>query len=238
MTTLHLLCAGAAQGLVKSLQAIFEAETGVTLKARFGAVGAMKEALLAGEPCDVMIVTESMIDALAADGRLQPDTRASLGRVRTGIAVQAGAPHPVVATPEALKAALLASAAIYFPDAVRATAGIHFARVMQELGILDTLQPRFRTYPAGAIAMREMAAAQGPGLIGCTQVTEINYTPGVELVAALPKQFELATAYSAAAAKAAAGLQSPAQAALAQRFIALVSGAESQALRSAGGFEF
>ena len=235
MTTLHLLCAGAAQGLVKALQAPFEADTGATLQARFGAVGAMKEALLAGEPCDVMIVTEAMIDALTGDGRLHAGSRASLGRVRTGIAVQAGAPHPDVATPDALKAALLASTAIYFPDALRATAGIHFARVMQELGILTTLQPRFRTYPAGAIAMRELAAAQGVGLIGCTQLTEINYTPGVELVAALPKQFELATVYSAAAP---AGLQSPALAALAHRFIALVSGADSAALRSAGGFEF
>ena len=235
MTTLHLLCAGAAQGLVKALQAPFEADTGATLQARFGAVGAMKEALLAGEPCDVMIVTEAMIDTLTGDGRLHAGSRASLGRVRTGIAVQAGAPHPDVATPDALKAALLASTAIYFPDALRATAGIHFARVMQELGILTTLQPRFRTYPAGAIAMRELAAAQGVGLIGCTQLTEINYTPGVELVAALPKQFELATVYSAAAA---AGPQSPAQAALAHRFIALVSGADSAALRSVGGFEF
>lgn len=238
MTTLHLLCAGAAQGLVKALQAQFEADTGATLQARFGAVGAMKEALLAGEPCDVMIVTQAMIDALAAEGRLQPETRASLGRVRTGIAVQAGAPHPMVDTPDALKAALLASTAIYFPDAVRATAGIHFARVMQELGILDTLQPRFRTYPAGAIAMRELAAAPGVGLIGCTQVTEINYTPGVELVAALPKQFELATVYSAAAAQAAAGPHSAAQAALALRFIHLVTGSGSQPLRVAGGFEF
>ena len=235
MHPFHLLCAGAAQGLVKALQLQFEAETGASLQARFGAVGAMKEALLAGEPCDVMIVTEAMIDTLAGEGRLQAGSRASLGRVRTGIAVQAGAPHPLVATPEALKAALLASTAIYFPDPVRATAGIHFARVMQELGVLAALQPRFRTYPAGAIAMRELAAAQGPGLIGCTQLTEINYTPGVEVVAALPTQFELATAYTAAAA---AGLQSPAQAALALRFIALVSGAGSLALRRAGGFEF
>lgn len=231
MTPFHLLCAGAAQGLVKALQAQFEDQTGATLQARYGAVGAMREALLAGEPCDVMIVTEAMIDALAAEGRVHADTRAPLGRVRTGIAVQAGTPHPDVATPQALKAALLASTAIYFPDAVRATAGIHFARVMQQLGILDTLQPRFRTYPAGAIAMRELAAAQGPGLIGCTQLTEINYTPGVELVAALPTQFELATVYSAAVATGSA------QAALAQRFIALVSGADSQTLRRAGGFE-
>ena len=234
MTTLHILCAGAAQGLVKALQPQFEAGSGATLQARFGAVGAMKEALLAGEPCDVIIVTEAMIDALCSDGRLQADSRAALGRVRTGIAVQAGKLHPIVATADALKAALLASSAIYFPDAVRSTAGIHFARVMAQLGILDTLQPRFRTYPAGAIAMRELAAASGPGLIGCTQLTEINYTPGVELVAVLPPEFELATVYSAAAATA----SSPTQAALAQRFIGLVSGADSQALRKAGGFEF
>ena len=235
MTTLHLLCAGAAQGLVKALQPQFEADTGATLQARFGAVGAMKEALLAGEPCDVMIVTEAMIDALASEGRLQPGSRAALGRVRTGIAVQAGSPHPDVATADTLKAALLASSAVYFPDPVRSTAGIHFARVLQQLGILDALQPRFRTYPAGAIAMRELAAAQGPGLVGCTQVTEINYTPGVDLVAVLPAEFELATVYSAAAAS---GPQSAAQAALSQRFMALVCGAGSAALRRSGGFEF
>ena len=57
MTTLNVLCAGAAQGLVKALQARFLADTGAAVQARFGAVGAMKEALLAGEPCDVFIVT-------------------------------------------------------------------------------------------------------------------------------------------------------------------------------------
>ena len=42
MSSLHLLCAGAAQGLVKALQLRFHESTGVTLEARFGAVGAMK----------------------------------------------------------------------------------------------------------------------------------------------------------------------------------------------------
>ena len=231
MTTLHVLCAGAAQGLVKALQARFLADTGAAIQARFGAVGAMKEALLAGEACDVMLVTEAMVNALVADGRLQAGTWASIGHVRTGIAVQAGAPQPDVSTPEALKAALLASSAIYFPDAVRATAGIHFAKVMTELGIHDTLLPRFRTYPAGAIAMREMAAASGPGLIGCTQVTEINYTEGVTLVGVLPSRFELSTVYTAAVSTQATAP------ALALRFIALLSGVPTQALRAAGGFE-
>src|SRR3954453_2579628 len=84
---MNILCAGAAQGLVKALQGVFLELTGATVEGRFGAVGAMKEALLAGEPCDVMVVTEAMISALQAEGRLLPESQAALGRVRTGIAV-------------------------------------------------------------------------------------------------------------------------------------------------------
>jgi molybdate transport system substrate-binding protein len=172
-----------------------------------------------------------MVGELAASGLLRGETRAPLGRVRTGIAVRSGAPRPDLSTPEALKAALLAAQEIYFPDPARATAGIHFADVMRQLGIHDLLMARFRTFPNGATAMRELAACDAPGLIGCTQVTEIQYTDGVELVGALPERFELATVYTAAVSARAA------EPALAQRFIAMLAGAESQLLRKAGGFE-
>lgn len=230
-TPLNLLCAGAAQGLVKALQGRFSDDTGAVLQGRFGAVGAMKEALLAGEPCDLMIVTAAIVDALCAQGLLLPDSRAALGRVRTGIAVPAGRPLPDITTPDELKMALQAAETIHFPDPQRATAGIHFDRVMQQLGIRDSLQARFRTHPNGATAMRELAADGSPGAIGCTQVSEILYTPGVRLVGVLPRQFELATVYTAALGARAA------QPELAQRFIALLTGADSQALRTAGGFE-
>ena len=39
----------------------------------------MKEALLAGEPFDVMIVTDAMIETLAASGDLDGRSRAALG---------------------------------------------------------------------------------------------------------------------------------------------------------------
>ena len=227
---LALLCAGAAQGLVKALEARWQAESGAEIAARFGAVGAMKEALLAGEPCDVFVSTEKMIGELIEEGRLRPGSAAPLGRVHTGIAVRRGDPHPDVSTPEALKAMLLAAEAIYFPDALRSTAGTHFAGVMRELGIFEVLEPRFRTYPNGATAMREMAANAAPGLIGCTQVTEILYTEGVEWVASLPARFELATTYTAAVSSAAA------DAALALRFVEMLAGADAQALRDAAGF--
>ena len=230
-TTVHFLSAGAAQGVVTALKGGFEAETGATLSGRFGAVGAMKEALLAGEPCDLMIVTDAMVDTLAAAGELRTGTKLALGRVRTGIAVRAGEPRPDMSTPEALKAALLAADALYFPDPQRATAGIHFASVLQQLGIHDTLQARFRTFPNGATAMRELAASTAPRQIGCTQISEILYTEGVQLCGALPDRFELATVYSAAVAAAAT------QPMLAQRFIALLGGPQTQALRTQGGFD-
>ena len=46
MQTLNLLCAGAAQGLVKALQERFEADAGVRVQGRFGAVGDRKSTRL------------------------------------------------------------------------------------------------------------------------------------------------------------------------------------------------
>jgi molybdate transport system substrate-binding protein len=231
MTTVHFLCAGAAQGLLKALQSRFEAETGARLQGRFGAVGAMKDSLLAGEPCDLMLVTDAMVTALTADGVLDGASRSPLGRVHTGIAVHSDQPAPAVDTPEALKAALLAADALYFPDPQRATAGIHFASVLAQLGIHDALQARFHTFPNGATTMRELAACRSPHAIGCTQVSEILYSPGVRLVGKLPQRFELATLYTAAVATAAR------EPALAARLIAWLAGPPAKALRDAGGFE-
>jgi molybdate transport system substrate-binding protein len=230
-TELRLLSAGAAQGLVQALAPKFQARTGATLGGRFGAVGAMKEALLAGEPCDLMVTTDAMVDALVAEGRLRAEGRAALGRVRTGVAVRRGEPRPDVGTPESLAAALRAADAIYFPDPERATAGIHFLSVLRQLGLDAELAQRFRTFPNGATAMRELAAATSPRPIGCTQVTEILYTGGVELVGLLPPRFELATVYTAAVAAQAA------EPALAARLIELLTGPDSAALRAHAGFE-
>jgi molybdate transport system substrate-binding protein len=229
--TLHLLSAGAAQGLARAIEPAFTSETGATLSATFGAVGAMQQRFDAGEPCDVIVLTAALIDALAARGAVRGETRATLGRVRTGIAVRASDAVPDVATPDALRAALLAADAIFVPDMERSTAGIHVAKVLRELGIEAAVRDRLRTFPNGATAMRELAASKSAKPIGCTQHTEILYTPGVHLVAALPQQFELATEYVAAVASRAV------DAALAARFVAALAGAEAQALRAAGGFE-
>ena len=125
-----------------------------------------------------------------------------------------------------------AAQGIYFPDPDKATAGIHFMNVLKALGLNESLQNRFRVFPNGASTMAAMAQSQEPGLIGCTQVTEINYTEGVVLIDVLPAEFELSTDYTLGICT---GSQNPAQA---QVLSDLLSGSASAAVRRQGGFEF
>jgi len=151
--------------------------------------------------------------------------------VRTGVAVRAGDPLPDLRDAAALRAAFADAAAIYIPDPERSTAGVHFVDVVRRLGIEEGVRARWRAYPNGAAAMRALADAAEPGLLGCTQVTEIRYTRGVTLAGLLPREFELATVYAAAP------LEGAREAAAARVLVEWLTGPRSQALRSAGGFE-
>ena len=229
--SLHLLSGGAAQGLVSKLQDSFNAAHGCSIASTFGAVGVMEDSLLAGAPCDVIILTDALVARLIASGVLLPGSAREVGTVKTGVAVKSGDKAPAVNSPEALKAALQAARGIYLPDPVKATAGIHVMRVLKELGLDVELASRLRPYPNGAAAMKAMSQSPETGLLGCTQITEITYTDGVDLVAHLPAAFELATIYTAAACSESAQPQ------LAQAFIELLVGGQTAALRLACGFE-
>ena len=231
ISPLHLLSGGAAQGLVAQLQADFEAAQSCSLTGTFGAVGMMKDRLLAGAPCDVIILTRTLIDQLIASGELVPGSARDLGVVKTGIAVKTGESPVDVSTPAQLKAALQAATGIYFPDPVKATAGIHVMNVLKALGLDTELADRLRPFPNGATAMKAMAQCAEPGLLGCTQITEILYIDGVELVAPLPQAFELATVYTAAVCS-----RSTAPA-LAAELTATMTRPDNAAVRQTCGFE-
>jgi molybdate transport system substrate-binding protein len=231
MKPLHVISGGAAQGLVAQLQEKFEAAQGLRIDGSFGAVGLMKDKLLSGAPCDVVILTAALVTGLEQDGQVAAGSARPLGVVRTGVAVKAGRRLPPVDSAQALARLLRESSEIYFPDPVKATAGIHFLKVLKGLGLDEELASRFRPFPNGATAMREMAQAAADDVVGCTQVTEILYTPRVQLAGVLPKEFELATVYTAAVCSRSG--QSEAAAAL----VALLSGDEAAPFRDAGGFD-
>ncbi len=231
MNPLHLLSAGAAQALATALQERFLQLQGQAVAPTFGAVGVMKDKLLAGAPCDVLILTDALITQLTSGGHLRAGSAQPLGVVKTGVAVKSGQARPAVGTPDQLKSALLAATGIYIADPVNSTAGIHFMKVLKALGLEQTVAQTLRPYPNGAAAMTALAASNEAGLIGCTQNTEILFIDGVDLIADLPKEFELATVYTAAVATLA---QSP-QAAM--NLIALLAGPEAAAQRVQCGFK-
>ncbi len=231
MKSLHVLSGGAAQALVNQVSESFLAQSGCAIHGTFSAVGVMRDKLVAGEACDVVILSQSLIDQLTVSGHVVSGSARSLGDVKTGIAIKAGEAQPPVSSPAELKAALLAASYVYFPDPVKATAGIHFFNVLKQLGIDTELAPRLRTYPNGATAMQALAQASEVGAIGCTQVTEINFTPGVVLIDVLPKEFELATRYVAAVSSQAK------EPAAADQLISLLSSPENAGLRQSLGFE-
>ncbi len=229
---LQILSGGAAAGVVRGLQQAFEQTEQCHIHGTFSAVGVMYDNLLAGAPCDIVILTQTLIDQLIGSGQVLAGSAQSLGTIRTGIAVRSGTVKPSVDSREGLIAALTEAGAIFCPDTEKSSAGIHFMNVLKKLDLVQTLKSKFHTFPNGALAMQAMAQSTQTHVIGCTQVTEILYTAGIELVDVLPREFELATHYTL-------GICSQAQAPeLAKKFAAMLSGNESIALRREGGFEF
>jgi len=228
---LQVLSGGAAQGLVGALASQFKAETGCDIAGTFGAVGAMRDKLIGGAPADLLILTQALIAELTQSGHVVAGSAADIGVVRTAIAARAGDPAPPIGDAAELRSALLGADAIYFPDPKLATAGIHVAKVLDRLGIGRDVTMRLRPYPNGAAAMHALAATRSKQPIGCTQVTEILNTPGVTLVGPLPKEFELATVYTAGVCTRAIRSDQ------ARQLVAFLSGEASRDARERAGFE-
>jgi molybdate transport system substrate-binding protein len=230
MTALNILSGGAAQGLVASLAPQFKGQTGLDISGEFGAVGAMAEKLRSGTKADIIILTAAIVATLAKENWVVPASIADIGLVQTAVAVRAGDSMVGVNDAAALRDALLAADAIFVPDTKASTAGIHVARVLEQLGIADEVAARLRIFPNGATAMRHLAETDAVRPIGCTQSTEIISTKGVMLSGSLPPGCDLSTMYTAAIATQAV------HAPEAQMLIELLIGAGQREMGERAGF--
>jgi molybdate transport system substrate-binding protein len=191
----------------------------------------MADKLRSGVPTDIVILTAALVAKLAEEKLLMPSTISDVGTVETALAVRSRDPRVAVSNAAELRTAFLAADTIFVPDMNASTAGIHVAKVLQQLGIVEAVTERLKVYPNGATAMRQLAASDAARPIGCTQSTEIISTQGVELSGSLPTGCELATTYTAAVTRQAAN---PAQA---QALIDLLTSPGQRTTRSHAGFE-
>jgi len=193
-------------------------------------VGAMADKLRGGTPADIVVLTAAMIAALAQEKLVVRASISDIGLVETAIAVRAGDSKLSVNDAAALRDAFLAADAIFVPDATASTAGIHVAKVLQQLDIADEVAARLKIFPNGATAMRHLAETDAVRPLGCTQSTEIISTAGVILSGSLPPGCELSTMYTAAVTTQAAAEKQ------AQGLIDLLVGADQHELRERAGF--
>jgi molybdate transport system substrate-binding protein len=196
MNRVNILSGGAAKGLIGILIPAFKSLTGFDISGEFGAVGVMADKLRNGRAADVVILTAALVAKLAEEKLVVAAPIANIGLVETALAVRAGDPQVVVRDTAGLRDALLAADEIFVPDTKASTAGIHVAKILDQLGIGDQVAARLRIFPNGATAMRELAASEARHPIGCTQSTEIISTKGVTLSGSLPPGCELATMYT------------------------------------------
>jgi molybdate transport system substrate-binding protein len=206
----------------------------------FGAVRTMYDLFVTGVPCDLLLLTRAQIDELDAAGCIVAGSIVDVGHVKTGIAVRADVKvDPAIGDSASLKATLAGASSLYCPDMKQSTAGLHVAGMLKQLGIWEEIKGKISEHPNGATAMQKMGASpsglvdlsKDADAIGCTQVTEIIYTPSVRLVGLLPKEFELSTVYSIAVPKRSTEPEA------AKAAIAKLCSDANQGARAAAGFD-
>lgn len=219
---------GAVMHSVQAIAADFEKETSHKIIATYGTAGAIGKRLEAGEKADVVLSSSGGLRQAKA---LLADREPLLvGRVRMGMAGRPGASKVDISTPEAFKAALLAASAVAYADPAQgSTTGVHFAKVLEQMGIAEQVRAKAVLGKDGFDVGK--AVSEGKAPMGFTQATEIMAVPGAEVTGFLPDSYQLVSSYGVALTK--DGEKSDA----AKLFYARIVGAEGVDVFAHHGFE-
>ena len=150
---------------------------------------------MAGEPIDVLVFPAPNLDDLVKQGKIVADSKVILARSGMGVAVRTGAPKPDISTPEALKRTLLAVKSIaYTNPALRSPSGVHFAKVLERLGIAEEMKAKSKLHDGTSFNAELVAKDEIE--IAIQQISEIVTVQGAELVGPLPGDLQLTTVFA------------------------------------------
>ena len=226
MKKLRVLASNSIRAAMAELVPQFERASGVRVTLSYDPAKVMLARIAKGETADLVITGSGAIDELVKQGKILAGSRRVLARCRIGVAVLAGQPKPDIGSLEALKRALLGAGSVAYTQ--EGASGMHFAGVIERLGVAREVQAKAVRQPGGLIG--ELVAA-GKAEIAIQQVPELLAVPGIELVGPLPAEVQLVTVT-------AAGVFSGARAAgAAQSFIEFLASPAVSQVMQARGFE-
>jgi molybdate transport system substrate-binding protein len=194
---IKVICAVGMQPVMQDIGPMFERVTGHKLAITFATGGATVQRVRDGEATDVAIAIQQGIDSLVKAGKLQASTVTTLASTGISVAVRKGATKPDISSPEALKRTLLAAkSTTYLNPADGGASGIHFAKVLDHLGIADEMKSKTvfapRASEVGALV------ARGEAEIGVLQFQLLFSVPGIDIVGPLPGDLQSTTVFSIA----------------------------------------
>jgi molybdate transport system substrate-binding protein len=196
---LKVLSAIGMQSVLEDLGPKFERATGHKVSFSFATAGAAVKRAQGGEAADVVIVTRQGIDGLVKNGKAAADNVTALASAGISVAMRKGTPKPDISSPDALKRTLLAAKSISYVDpASGGASGIHFAKVLDRLGIANemkskTVFPNPKT-PAEVGAL----VANGEAEIGVHIIVELISVAGIDIVGPLPGDLQNTIVFAAA----------------------------------------
>jgi molybdate transport system substrate-binding protein len=223
---MKVLCTNGLKSVMLDLAPAFERAIGSKPVLTWGSAAGLMQALAAGTAADLVILTAEAIDDLIARGKVAAGSRVDLARSGIGIAVRQGASKPDIATPDALKRALLAAKSV--AHSKTGMSGIYFPTVLERLGIVDAMRSKI-VMPDPGTPVGELVAA-GTAEIGVQQISELLPVAGIAVVGPLPAALQKITTFTAGVLAAA---KEPEAAAALARFVA----AESKPLLARWGLE-
>jgi molybdate transport system substrate-binding protein len=192
---LKVLTAGAFKEILHEIVPGFERQTGHKVTLDNATAGVLSRRIEGGEAFDIAVLGPAAIDALIAKGKIVAGSRVALAKVGVGVVVKSGTPAPDIATVDAFKRALLAAPSVaYIDPAAGGSSGIYIAKLLQQLGIAETVNAKAKLIQGGAVATH---IAAGEAALGLHQISEILPVAGVTLVGPLPAEIQNYTVYAA-----------------------------------------
>jgi molybdate transport system substrate-binding protein len=206
----------------------FAAASGHKLAPTWGTAPMLVKRIGDGESADVLILSRAGIDQLKAQGKIAPGSDVTLAGSGVAIAVKAGAPKPDISTPEALKKTLLACKAIaYSEPAAGGASGVYFAKLLERMGIAETMGQKTKYPPAGGFSAELLLT--GEAELAVQQKPELLHVKGCEIVGFLPGDLNLVTYFAAGIMTGSKKVEA------AEALIAVLQTPESKALFKAKG---
>lgn len=179
--------------VLEDLAKSFGASTGHKVTTEYGPAGVIRDRITKGDAFDVAILPLPAMEQLATQSKIVKDTVAVIARSTVALCKRRGTPRLTIDTVDALKAALLQVASVAYSDPAKGGAsGIHFARVLDKLGIAAEMKPKSKLTGPDAPEI----VARGGAEVCASQTMEILATPGVDLIGALPEELQNKTDFS------------------------------------------